>query len=85
LFIQTQSEKSLFGWSGAAIRLGGWERPENLYEILMPRRRNRDRNLTPVRGYQGGKGAIMLDLAFVVLGFAVIALMGFYAMALRQL
>jgi len=27
----------------------------------------------------------MLDLTFVVLGFAVIALMGLYAMGLRQL
>jgi hypothetical protein len=32
-----------------------------------------------------GKEAVMLDLAFVALGFAVIGLMGFYAFALRQL
>jgi hypothetical protein len=32
-----------------------------------------------------GKEAVMLDVAFVALGFAVIALMGFYALALRQL
>jgi len=32
-----------------------------------------------------GKEAIMLDLTFVVLGFAVIALTGLYAMGLRQL
>jgi len=32
-----------------------------------------------------GKEAIMLDFAFVALGFATIALMGFYAMALRRL
>ena len=31
------------------------------------------------------KEAIMLDFAFVALGFATIALMGFYAMALRRL
>ena len=32
-----------------------------------------------------GKESVMLDLAFVALGFAVIGLMGFYAFALRQL
>ena len=32
-----------------------------------------------------GKEAVMPDLAFVALGFAVIGLMGFYAFALRQL
>ena len=32
-----------------------------------------------------GKEAIMLDFAFVALGFAMIVLMGFYAMALRRL
>ena len=31
------------------------------------------------------KEAIMLDFAFVALGFAMIVLMGFYAMALRRL
>jgi len=31
------------------------------------------------------KEAIMLDFAFVAVGFATIALMGFYAMALRRL
>jgi len=31
------------------------------------------------------KEAVMLDLAFVALGFAVIAMMAFYAMALRQI
>jgi hypothetical protein len=31
------------------------------------------------------KEAIMLDVAFVVLGLAVLALMGGYAVALRQL
>jgi hypothetical protein len=34
---------------------------------------------------RAGKEAVMLDLAFVALGFAVIALLGFYAFALRQL
>jgi hypothetical protein len=34
---------------------------------------------------RAGKEAIMLDLVFVALGFAVIALMGLYAMGLRQL
>jgi hypothetical protein len=32
-----------------------------------------------------GKEAVMLDLAFVALGFAVIAIMAVYAMALRQI
>jgi hypothetical protein len=32
-----------------------------------------------------GKEAIMLDVAFVVLGFVVIGLMGVYAHALREL
>ncbi len=32
-----------------------------------------------------GKEALMLDLAFVALGFAVIALMGLYAVGLRSL
>jgi hypothetical protein len=31
------------------------------------------------------KEAIMLDVTFVVLGLAVLALMGVYALALRQL
>jgi len=32
-----------------------------------------------------GKEVFMLDVAFVVLGFAVLALMGAYAVGLRQL
>jgi hypothetical protein len=32
-----------------------------------------------------GKEAIMLDVAFVALGIVVLALMGAYALALRQL
>jgi hypothetical protein len=32
-----------------------------------------------------GKETVMLDLAFVLLGIAVISLMAFYAMALRQI
>ena len=34
---------------------------------------------------RSSKEAIMLDVAFVVLGLAVLALMGVYALALRQL
>jgi len=34
---------------------------------------------------RASKEAIMLDVAFVALGFAVLALMGVYALALRQL
>jgi hypothetical protein len=32
-----------------------------------------------------GKEAVMLDFAFVALGFVAIALMAFYAIALRQI
>jgi hypothetical protein len=40
----------------------------------------------PLGGKQRpGKEAIMLDIAFVALGLAVLALMGVYALALRQL
>ncbi len=57
-----------------------------LYEILMRSRANRNRKLTPPGGTNPpGKEAFMLDLVFVVLGFAVIALMGLYAVGLRQL
>jgi hypothetical protein len=49
-------------------------------------RANRNRNLTPRTGRKAaGKEAVMLDLALVALGFAVIAMMAFYAMALRQI
>jgi hypothetical protein len=52
----------------------------------MPGGSNRNRNLTPAGATKPArKEAMMLDFAFVALGFAVIALMGFYAMALRQL
>ena len=56
------------------------------YEILTPRETNRNRNLTPRAGMKAaGKEAVMLDFAFVALGFAVIGVMAFYAMALRQI
>jgi hypothetical protein len=56
------------------------------YEILMPVRTNRNRKLTSRGGTKPApKEAFMLDLAFVVLGFAVIAVMALYAVALRQL
>lgn len=56
-----------------------------LYEILMRPRPNRDRNLTlhPVRGVI--EEAVMLDVAFVALGVALIGLMAIYAVGLRQL
>lgn len=56
------------------------------YKILTQARANRDRNFTP-----GGdttlilEEQIMLDLAFVALGVAVIGLTGLYAVGLRQL
>ena len=52
----------------------------------MPSRSDPYRNLTLPGGTNPpGKEAFMLDFAFVVLGFAVIALMGLYAIGLRQL
>ena len=56
------------------------------YEFLMPGEMNRNRKLTSPGGTKPArKEAFMLDLAFIVLGFAVIALMGPYAVGLRQL
>jgi hypothetical protein len=52
----------------------------------MPGAMNRNRKLTSPGGTKPArKEAFMLDLAFIVLGFAVIALMGPYAVGLRQL
>jgi hypothetical protein len=52
----------------------------------MPSRTNRYGNLTRLGARKPvGKEAIMLDVAFIVLGFAVLALIGVYAVALRQL
>jgi len=52
----------------------------------MRTRRNRNRNLTPRKGRTPAvQEAVMLDLAFVALGFALIGLMGLYALGLRQL
>jgi hypothetical protein len=57
-----------------------------LYEILMRGDVNRNRMLTSPGGTKpAGKEALMLDLAFIVLGFVVIAVMGPYAVGLRQL
>jgi hypothetical protein len=56
------------------------------YEILTPDHPIRNRKLTSVGATnRSGKEAIMLDVAFVALGCAVLALMGVYALALRQL
>jgi hypothetical protein len=56
------------------------------YEILTSGRPIRNRKLTRVGAKEHlGKESIMLDVAFVVLGLAVLALMGVYAHALRQL
>jgi hypothetical protein len=57
-----------------------------LYEILIPQRSFQDRKLTRLDGKERpDKEAIMLDVAFVALGVAVLTLMGVYALALRQL
>jgi hypothetical protein len=56
------------------------------YEILTSGRPIRNRKLTRVSAKDGAsKEAIMLDIAFVALGLAVLALMGVYALALSQL
>ena len=56
-----------------------------LYEILTWRGPNRDRNFArhAVRGLI--EEAVMLDVAFVALGLALIGLMAIYAAGLRQL
>ena len=57
-----------------------------LYEILMPSSSNQDRNLISAGGRTPcGPGGVMLDLAFVALGFALIGVMGLYAVGLRKL
>jgi len=57
-----------------------------VYEILTPDRSIRNRKLTRARcNSRGSKESIMLDIAFVALGLVVLALMGAYAHALRQL
>jgi hypothetical protein len=82
----TQSEEDPFGAKGNLRGVRPRHAAARPYEILIPTGSNRNRNLTrlgvrkPAR-----KEEAMLDFAFVALGFAVIALMGFYAMALRQL
>jgi hypothetical protein len=55
------------------------------YGILIPRRSIQDRKLMQFGGKERPvKEAVMLDVAFVALGIAVLALMGVYALALRQ-
>jgi hypothetical protein len=54
--------------------------------ILTSGRPIRNRKLTRVNAKSlSSKESIMLDVAFVVLGLAVLALMGAYAVGLRQL
>jgi hypothetical protein len=56
------------------------------YGILTSGRPIRNRKLTRVNAKSlSSKESIMLDVAFVALGIAVLALMGAYAFALRQL
>jgi len=56
------------------------------YGILTSGRPIRNRKLTRAGAKnQSSKESIMLDVAFVVLGLAVLALMGAYAVGLRQL
>jgi hypothetical protein len=56
------------------------------YEILTIGSAIRNRKFMPIGAKDRlAKEAIMLDVAFVALGCAVLALMGVYAHALRQL
>jgi hypothetical protein len=56
------------------------------YGILTSGRPIRNRTLTRVNAKKrSSKESIMLDVVFVVLGLAVLALMGAYAVGLRQL
>jgi len=56
------------------------------YGILTSGRPIRNRKLTRAKtNNRRSKETIMLDVAFVALGLAALALMGFYALALRQL
>jgi hypothetical protein len=56
------------------------------YEILTSSRPIRNRKLTRAGAKnRSSKESIMLDVAFVVLGLAVLALTGAYAVALRHL
>src|SRR6202034_1255589 len=56
------------------------------YEILTSGRPIRNRMLTPLSAKDPpARRRSMLDIAFVVLGIAVLALMGAYALALREL
>lgn len=60
--------------------------PKALYEFLTTGRPIPDRKLTRLGGKQRpDKEAIMLDIAFVAACVAFLALMGVYALALRQL
>ena len=60
--------------------------PADTYEILTCGGPIRNRKLTRIGAKPApDKEVIMLDVAFVALGFTVLALMGVYALALRQL
>jgi hypothetical protein len=59
---------------------------EEPYGILTLGPPIRNRKLTPAGAKsRASKETIMLDVAFVALGLAALALMGVYALALRQL
>jgi hypothetical protein len=70
----------------AQSSLGLIRRRSETYEILTASDPIRNRMLMPVGAKdRPAKESIMLDIAFVALGCAVLALMGVYAHALRQL
>ena len=59
--------------------------PAGLTKSLCRADESKSKTYAPGGTKPAGKEAIMLDFAFVALGFAVIAVMGLYAMGLRQL
>ena len=69
------------------IGRGAWQsKTSRPYEILMRCRTNPNGSFTRLGARRPvGKEVFMLDVAFVVLGLAVLALMGVYAVGLRQL
>jgi hypothetical protein len=83
-----------FAWPGSDLmrrprakpRRGASTTALKIYETLTSGCPIRNRKLTRVGAKnRASKESIMLDVAFVVLGLAVLALMGVYAVGLRQL
>lgn len=74
-----------FGGRAEELRLIENRRSRILRNPYAPRLKSKSKSYAVQATKPTGKEAIMLDFAFVALGFAMIALTGFYATALRQL